>query len=157
MARLSYFAEETRRNNNPRFYVNMKQEDLMRQVKRIIRDIKNGIIEENDLKYFTASSIINACINESKNQWDTAKAVLDAFNYYVNGPLMYGPIHPGINIYDQRRIISEEIDKNTKREIVWRNAYILFTSINEYNMYGYDIHMLLNNFAGLDSKLFYDL
>ena len=38
---ISYFAEERGRNKNPNFYINARDEDLRRNVKRIIRDIKN--------------------------------------------------------------------------------------------------------------------
>ena len=34
---LSYFADERGRNNNPNFFINMKDEDLRRQVKRIMQ------------------------------------------------------------------------------------------------------------------------
>ena len=39
---ISYFAEERGRNNNPNFFVNMRDEDLRRQVKRIIKDMRNN-------------------------------------------------------------------------------------------------------------------
>ena len=55
---LSYFADERGRNNNPNFFINMKDEDLRRQVKRIIRDIKNMTIEEQDLNYFKADNFV---------------------------------------------------------------------------------------------------
>ena len=61
---LSYFAEEARRNNNPNFFVNMRDEDLRRQVKRIVRDMRNSNIEEQDFVYFKNDKII--CVNRYK-------------------------------------------------------------------------------------------
>ena len=75
---LSYFAEEARRNNNPNFFVNMRDEDLRRQVKRIVRDMRNSNIEEQDFVYFKNDKIISACLTESYDQWKSAETIKNA-------------------------------------------------------------------------------
>ena len=62
---LSWFAEERKRNNNPNFYDKMDARDLERNVKRIVRDMRNGNIDEQDYIYFSNLRIISACINVS--------------------------------------------------------------------------------------------
>ena len=65
---ISYFTEERLRNNNPNFFVNMRDEDLRRQVKRIIKDMRSNTIEEQDYIYFRNDKIISACLTESYSQ-----------------------------------------------------------------------------------------
>lgn len=150
---LSYFADERGRNNNPNFFINMKDEDLRRQVKRIIRDIKNMTIEEQDLNYFKADKILSACLSESYIQFKEAETLLNALTSYVNGPLAFGPLDPRINIWEERNNASNIISKVSNRLIVWRTAYYIFTEIQQ----GAEIHLALSNILALDKKLFYDL
>ena len=150
---LSYFADERGRNNNPNFFINMKDEDLRRQVKRIIRDIKNMTIEEQDLNYFKADKILSACLSESYIQFKEAETLLNALTSYINGPLAFGPLDPRINIWEERNNASNIISKVSNRLIVWRTAYYIFTEIQQ----GAEIHLALSNILALDKKLFYDL
>ena len=150
---LSYFADERGRNNNPNFFINMKDEDLRRQVKRIIRDIKNMTIEEQDLNYFKADKILSACLSESYIQFKEAETLLNALTSYINGPLAFGPLDPRINIWEERNNASNIISKVSNRLIVWRTAYYIFTEIQQ----GAEIHLTLSNILALDKKLFYDL
>ena len=150
---LSYFADERGRNNNPNFFINMKDEDLRRQVKRIIRDIKNMTIEEQDLNYFKADKILSACLSESYIQFKEAETLLNALTSYVNGPLAFGPLDPRINVWEERNNASNIISKVSNRLIVWRTAYYIFTEIQQ----GAEIHLALSNILALDKKLFYDL
>ena len=77
MARgMSYFAEERQRNNNPNFYVRMRDDELRRNVKRIIRDIRNGVIDPQDFIYFKNDKIISACITESYQQYRSAEVIM---------------------------------------------------------------------------------
>ena len=126
---LSYFADERGRNNNPNFFINMKDEDLRRQVKRIIRDIKNMTIEEQDLNYFKADKILSACLSESYIQFKEAETLLNALTSYINGPLAFGPLDPRINIWEERNNASNIISKVSNRLIVWRTAYYIFTEV----------------------------
>ena len=148
---LSYFADERGRNNNPNFFINMKDEDLRRQVKRIIRDIMT--IEEQDLNYFKADKILSACLSESYIQFKEAETLLNALTSYINGPLAFGPLDPRINIWEERNNASNIISKVSNRLIVWRTAYYIFTEIQQ----GAEIHLALSNILALDKKLFYDL
>ena len=79
---ISYFTEERLRNNNPNFFVNMRDEDLRRQVKRIIKDMRSNTIEEQDYIYFRNDKIISACLTESYSQWKSAETIKNALAYY---------------------------------------------------------------------------
>lgn len=152
---LSYFSEERGRNNNPNFFVNMRDEDIRRQVKRIVRDIKNGIIEEQDLVYFTQDKIISACITESWQQWRSSETIKNALMYYVNVPLAQnsGMVNPNINIWDERVNASNELGKLTNKSNLWKICYQTFIDISN----GANIEMALSNIYKLDRSLFYDL
>lgn len=150
----SYFAEERGRNNNPNFYINMKDEDLRRQVKRIIKDIQRANIDDQDLIYFKADKIISACITESWSQWKSAETNKNALMYYINVPLASGLApYPNVNLYEERVNASNELGKLTNKSNLWRIAYQVFTDIAN----GADVSLSLSNIYKLDKSLFYDL
>ena len=68
---ISYFAEERGRNNNPNFFVNMRDEDLRRQVKRIVRDMVRGSIKYEEVgMYFLDMKFLENLIIGIKNELD---------------------------------------------------------------------------------------
>ena len=151
---ISYFAEETGRNNNPNFYVNMRDEDLRRQVKRIVRDMRNSNIEEQDYIYFKNDRIISACITESYEQWKSAETVRNALAYYFNVPLSNGMLpYPNINLWEERTTVSNELGKVTNKATLWSIAYRIFFDISN----GADIGASISNLYKIDSRIFYDL
>ena len=151
---LSYFAEEARRNNNPNFFVNMRDEDLRRQVKRIVRDMRNSNIEEQDFVYFKNDKIISACLTESYDQWKSAETIKNALLYYFNVPLANGTLpYPNANLWEERSNASNELGKFTNKSNLWNIAYRIFLDISN----GADIGQAISNLYRIDSRLFYDL
>ena len=151
---MSYFAEERSRNNNPNFFKNMSSSDLRRQVKRIIKDIRNGSIELQDLVYFTQDNIISACITESYDQWKSAETIKNALAYYFNVPLANGVLpFPTVNLWEERTIVSNELGKVTNKATLWSIAYRTFLDISN----GADIGSAISNLYKIDSRIFYDL
>lgn len=151
---ISYFAEERSRNNNPNFFVNMRDEDLRRQVKRIIKDMRNANIDEQDFIYFTNDKIISACITESFSQWRSAETLKNALTYYFNVPLANGVVpYPNINLWEERTNVSNELGKLTNKANLWGIAYRVFMDISS----GVDIGLAISNLYRIDSRLFYNL
>lgn len=151
---MSYFAEERGRNNNPNFFVNMRDEDLRRQVKRIIRDMRNCNIEEQDYVYFKNDKIISACLTESYAQWKSAETIKNALSYYFCVPLANGVLpYPTNNLWEERTNASNELGKFTNKANLWSIAYRVFLEISN----GADIAMAMSNLYKIDQRLFYDL
>ena len=151
---ISYFAEERGRNNNPNFFVNMRDEDLRRQVKRIVRDMRNSNIEEQDYVYFKNDRIISACITESYDKWKSAETIKNALAYYFNVPLANGVLpFPNVNLWEERTIVSNELGKVTNKATLWSIAYRTFLDISN----GADIGTAISNLYKIDSRIFYDL
>ena len=151
---ISYFAEERGRNNNPNFFVNMRDEDLRREVKRIIKDMRSSNIEEQDYVYFKNDKIISACLSESYTQWKSAETIKNALTYYFNVPLNNGVLlYPTINLWEERTNTSNELGKVTNRANLWSIAYRTFLDISN----GADVGLAITNLYKIDQRLFYDL
>lgn len=163
---MSYFAEERQRNNNPNFFLRMKDEDLRRNVRRIIRDIRNGSIEEQDLIYFKNDKIISACITESYQQFRSAEVIMTSLmmkfkalnNVPVGTEIIYSDMlmcngTNASNIWEERSVISNEMGKYSNKMTLWNLAYKTFMDISN----GYDISQCLYNLTLVDNKIFYDL
>lgn len=151
---ISYFAEKRGRENNPNFFVNMRDEELRRDVKRIVRDMRNSNIEEQDYVYFKNDKIISACITESYDQWKSAETIKNALSYYFNVPLTNGALpYPNVNLWEERTIVSNELGRMTNKAALWNIAYKIFIDISN----GADIGAAISNLYKIDSRLFYDL
>ena len=152
---ISYFAEN---RNDPNFYVRMRDEDLRRQVKRIVKDMRNALIDEQDYTYFTSDKIISACITESYKQWKTAEATRKALTHYFNVVLaQQGMVqYPNVNIYEERNIVGNELAKVTNRAALWQTAYHIFNDITNCTTTA-QIGAAISNLYGFDIRLFYDL
>lgn len=150
---ISYFAEERLRNNNPNFFMQRREDELRKQVKRIIRDIKNNTIEQQDLNYFKNDRIISACIEESYKNFIESFTMINALTHYINTVLTTNIPTLGLNVPQERVNASNLITAYNNKLIVYRIAYYAFLDIGR----GGDIMMALSNIVQLDKKLFYDL
>ena len=151
---ISSFAEERSRNRNPNFYVNVRDEDLRRNVKRIIRDIKNNNIEDQDLVYFQNDRIISACITESTAQWRSAETIKNALMHYNNTVLIPNNLpYVSCQIWDERANVCNELGKYANKASLWGIACKVFMDIAN----GGNIRNNLYNICKVDAKVFYDL
>ena len=66
----------------------MDARDLERNVKRIVRDMRNGNIDEQDYIYFSNVRIISACINVSYREMRNANVTVLALQNY-NSSYLY--------------------------------------------------------------------
>lgn len=154
----SYFTEERMRNNNPNFYVNMREQDLRRQVKRIIKDIKFGNITEPDLLYFTQDNIISACINECYENVSINNTMRNALIYYYNNSLGMNSGMDNETLYNERVNVSNILTAINNKCNVWSMAFYTFNDISINKLTDPElIKAALSNIARLDKSLFYDL
>lgn len=132
MGKQSFFAEKRSSNNNPNFFNFMSIEEIRRNVKRIIKDIKFDNIQDNDYIYFNNPKVISACIQECKSQYESAKLIYDALNYYVS--YIYNQCPPSA---EKNKILfdaSNARGEYNNRYATWQFLFDLFKYID----YGYD-------------------
>lgn len=131
--RQSYFSEKRDQYHDPNFFNRMQLEELRKNVKRIIRDVKYELIQEQDYAYFTNTKILDACLHESHDQYIAARTRAFALSYYINNGLNcgYKPF-PTTNIMEERLAAAEAQKVENNRYYVWENIYKIFYNIRYY-------------------------
>ena len=152
---LSWFAEERKRNNNPNFYDKMDTRDLERNVKRIVSDMRNGNIDEQDYIYFSNVRIISASINVSYREMRNANVTVLALQNY-NSTYLYNmsisfPMDD--SIMQDRQIATNLINTNANKAGIWGQCYSIFTAIRG----GGDVGSLIHCLDNINRDLFRDL
>lgn len=149
MARSSYFAEKRGQNNDPNFFNRVPLDEIRKNVKRIIRDIRFDMIQEQDYIYFHNSQILQACIFEAQQNYITSATICNALNFYINECLNRGcKPFPSNSIVEERiRASNEQIIQNIRCKH-WYNIWQMFLAIS----YGNDIILSLTPIKMIDSK-----
>lgn len=148
-ARQSYFAEKRGQNNDPNFFNRISIDEIRKNVRRIIRDIKNDLIQDQDWVYFHNANIRQACIEEAYENYTSAMIICNALNYYINEGLNSGfkPM-PSCNVQLERIHASKEQVTQNMRAKNWFNIYQMFLAVN----YGADIIQSLAPIKLLDGR-----
>ena len=122
MARLSYFAEKRGQNNDPNFFNRVPLDEIRKNVKRIIKDIKFDMIQDQDFNYFHNPQIIQACIAEAQENYTSCVTICNSLNFYINECMdgngvigLQGLLYPG-----QRKI--DGINSVALQCIRWDNS-----------------------------------
>ena len=147
MARVSYFAEMRTVKHNPSFYLNIKQEELDKNVKRIIRDIKYDNIEEQDYKYFQCESILNSCIRVAMQQNGLALATHRALTDYREKLNSSRTCFNNDAINTEMTYVDKKVMEYENKSSVWHTIYWCFYSIKYCNA---GIHTTLYNIKTLN-------
>ena len=130
MAKLSYFAEKRQMNNDPHFFDRLPPDELKRNVKRIIKDIKFDNINDNDYVYFTNNNIVKLCMQEAYQQYIDALVLTSALHNYIMGDLFRGNTIPGLNIVVARNAAAnQQVLANAKCQN-WLRIYQIFCYID---------------------------
>ena len=118
MARQSYFAEKRGQNNDPNFFNRIPLDELRKNVKRIIKDIRFDMIQEYDYNYFYSTQVLQACISEAEENYMKCATLCNSLNFYINECLNKGiTAYPSTNIIVERvRACNEQIAQNTTKE-----------------------------------------
>ena len=149
MARQSYFAEKRGQNNDPNFFNRVPLDEIRKNVKRIIKDIRFDMIQEQDYIYFHNPQIIQACIAEAQENYNSCMTICNSLNFYINECLNKGvKTFPSSNIMVERMYASEEQITQNMRAKHWYNILQMFIAIS----YGADIITTLMPIKMIDSR-----
>ena len=125
----SFFAEQRESNTNPNFFNNMDPTLIRNNVKRIIRDISDNIIIPEDYIYFTNAKVINACIQESYETFQSCQTLRHALTAYRTIILPNGMVTPDVDVSLDYILTANELVKISAKENVWATAYKIFSDI----------------------------
>lgn len=151
---LSYFAEEKKRSNDPNFFRKVSDEDLRRQVKRIIKDIRFDKIEEQDYVYFSNEKILSACLYVTSTEYQTAAVIHESLQYYLNSVLGRNcDLSMQQSIALKRQIAANQCNKMNTKHIIWRECYNVFYGMSV----GGEIMVLADYIRKLDQSMFREL
>ncbi len=125
----SFFQEQRDYYVNANFFNNMDIIVLRNSVKRIIRDIANDIILDRDYVYFTNPRVIQACLQESFEQFQTCQTLRHALSSYRTIILPNHMVSPDIDINLDYILAAEELSKISMKENIWATANKLFNDV----------------------------
>jgi hypothetical protein len=149
MARQSYFAEKRGQNNDPNFFSRIPLDEIRKNVRRIIKDIRYDLIIEQDYNYFHSQQILQACIAEAQENYTSSVVVCNSLNFYINECLNRGvKPFPSSNLMEERMYASKEQIVQNARSKNWYNILQMFIAIS----YGADIRTTLMPIQMIDSK-----
>ena len=147
--RQSYFAEKRGQNNDPNFFNRIPLDEIRKNVKRIIRDIRYDMIQDQDYNYFHSQQILQACIVEAQENYTSSVVKCNALNFYINECLNKGiKPFPSNNVIEERMYASKEQIVENARAKNWYNILQMFIAIS----YGADIITTLMPIKMLDSR-----
>lgn len=147
--RKSFFEEQRSQNLNPNFVNSLDFNYLRQSVKRIVKDIADGNIIPEDYKYLTNMNILNACIQESYENYQINKCLRHALTFYRQIGLsnrMY--LEPDVDINIDMTTSGMELTKAHDREITWLTIYNTFQGIAN----GADIMQILTNIIRINKN-----
>ena len=131
--KISFFAEQRQSNANPNFINKIDERMLRSNVKRIVKDIADNFITDEDYMYFKNERVINACIQVSYHNWRLNQTIKNALDTYANVSLPSGYIPPGANIKEEYENLSYlQVDIAGKAS-VWGSLYRAFNMIKNEN------------------------
>lgn len=144
--RRSFFAEQREKNLNPGFINSLDFTYLRQSVRRIVKDINDNIISQDDYKYFLSPNLLNACLQESYENYLSNRCLRNALHYYRTMAIPNRLIPPEIDANTEMTTAGIELTKACARESMWLIIYNTF-----YAIYcGADIAMQLVNIIRID-------
>lgn len=126
----SFFAEQRESNANPNFFNNMDPVLIRNNVRRIIRDISDDLILPEDYIYFTNDKVINACIQEAYESFQSCQTLRHALTAYRTIILPNNMVTPDVDINLDYILTANELAKISSKENIWATAYKIFSDIS---------------------------
>ena len=127
----SYFAEQREANSNPNFFNNVDPSVLRNNVRRIIRDVADDLIIDTDYIYFKNERVINACIQESYENWQSCQVIARALNAYRSVVLPQRLVGPYVDVQQDMYLATNELSAYSSREAAWCMANNIFVDISK--------------------------
>ena len=130
MARkISFFAEQRQSNANPNFINRIDERLLRSNVKRIVKDIADNLIADEDYMYFKNDKVIDACLQVAYNNWRLNYTIKNALETYANVALPSGYIPPGANVKEEYENLSYLQIDIAGKVAIWSSLYRAFSII----------------------------
>lgn len=126
----SFFAEQRESNTNPNFVNNMDYNFIRSNVRRIIKDVYDNLILDADYVYFKNDNVINACMQESFENFQANQMLRHALTSYRAIILPNRMITPDVNADLDMVLAAAELEKVAARENVWATANKIFVDIS---------------------------
>ena len=126
----SFFAEQRESNTNPNFFNNMDPSLIRNNVRRIIRDISDDLILPEDYIYFMNAKVINACIQEAYESFQSCQTLRHALTAYRTIILPNNMVTPDVDINLDYILTANELTKISSKENIWATAYKIFSDIS---------------------------
>lgn len=147
--RQSYFSEKRGQNNDPNFFNRVPLDEIRKNVKRIIKDIRFDMIQDQDYNYFHNPQILQACIAEAQENYTSCVTICNSLNFYINECLNKGiKTFPSNNIMEERMYASKEQIVQNMRAKHWYTILQMFIAIS----YGADIITTLMPIKMIDTR-----
>jgi len=149
MARPSYFTEKRGQNNDPNFFNRVAIDDIRRNVKRIIKDIRYDLIQPQDYNYFRNPQVLQACIAEAQDNYVQATILSNSLNFYINEALNKNvKMFPSMDIIQERVFASQQQIVQNARSKNWGAILSMFTNVSM----GCEPEITLMNIKMIDSR-----
>ena len=127
----SFFAEQREGNTNPNFINNLDYTFLRNSVKRILKDVSDNLIIPEDYIYFKSNNVINACLQEAYENYQSNKTLRLALTAYRGVILPQRYVTPDVDINTEYTTSGIELTKATDREMIWWSAWSIFDAISK--------------------------
>lgn len=129
---ISYFEEQRNINNNPNFFnTTIDQRQIRNNVKRIIKDVAENKILPEDYIYFKNQRVIDSCIVESSDKWESYQTIANAMQAYLLYVIPHGyRIPSSIPIQDEHSMASKLQIEAVKKASIWGTANRIFVNIS---------------------------
>lgn len=127
----SFFAEQRESNTNPNFMNNLEHNFLRNSVKRILKDVSDNLIIPEDYVYFKNNNMLNACLQEAYENYQSNKTLRQALTSYRTIILPQRYVTPDVDINTEYTTSGIELTKATDREMIWWSAWTIFDAISK--------------------------
>lgn len=148
MARKSYFEEKRSQYSNPNFFnTGNSLNDIANNVKRIIKDVKFGLISDEDYVYFQNNNVINVCTQVAYKNSVEAMTCANALQFYINMGLNKGYSPVGYEQLGELTNATNAYNTFSRRAYTWMEIYKMFTAVRS----GYDVRSCLQFIVNIDN------
>ena len=153
MAEQSYFSKMRDKYRDPNFYARISQDELKKNVKKIIKDICYDNLVEADYAYFNQPAIISALVAESGKECYTAGVLMRALQFYSEAGIKKGYQAVPMDLNLEQVLVSNEWATQNSKYNTWATINWCFNNIQINSNLGIDyIRYMLNYITMIDKK-----
>ncbi len=152
--RKSYFEEKRSQYSDPNFFNKSNAiDEIANNVKRIVKDIKFGMISDADYIYFQNPNVINTCVQISYKNSIEAMTCANALQFYINTGLNAGYAPAGFQQIQELNNATNAYNTFSRRAYAWLNIHQMFLAVQS----GCDAKSCLTYIESIDKGAILDL